>query len=77
MTDKKLALARGHMTATAAGLRHVLGPLNAAGVLIGAAVGVLSMAFGEAKAAEYVRKLADDLDADDALGDSENPDAMH
>jgi len=63
--EKKMLMARQRMTATAASLHHVLGGLNAAGLLIGAACGVLATEFGDAKAAEYLREVADAIEADD------------
>jgi hypothetical protein len=56
--DRDIQKARAHMTAVALGLATKLGPLDAAGVLIGAATGVLTATFGHEKAAEYFREIA-------------------
>lgn len=59
--EATLERARMHMTAVASGLRDGLGPIDTAGVLIGAAVGVLENAHGPVLAANYLRQVADEL----------------
>jgi hypothetical protein len=46
----------------AVGLAQKLGPLDAAGVLMGAAIGVLTTGLGPEKAVEYLRGLADGIE---------------
>lgn len=66
--DAKLAKARAHMTAVALGLAQALGPLDAAGVLMGAAQGVLVDNFGRETATRYLRELADETELAGDLG---------
>lgn len=68
--DRELRLkkARGHASVTAAGLATMLGPVDAAGVLIGAGFGVLADAFGAELAVTYLRELADEVEQDGDFG---------
>lgn len=65
--ETKLERARSHMSVTAKKLTAVLGPTDAAGVLMGAAVGVLSEAFGQDKAVEYLREIANEIEHDPGI----------
>jgi hypothetical protein len=56
--DPVVEEARDRMTKVAVGLAAKLGPLEAAGILAGAAAVVLSSALGPAAAADYLRQLA-------------------
>jgi hypothetical protein len=71
--DRDIAKARAHMTVVAVGLVGVLGPQDAAAVLLGAATGVLTTAFGPEMAAEYFRGIADAIES----GDDGAPPALH
>ena len=63
---EKLRQAHRHTSHLAAGLVKVFGPIDAAGVLIGAAAGILEVEGGSALAAKYLRELAADVERDDA-----------
>lgn len=63
--DERLEEARKHMSLIAFNLQKVMAPIDAAGVLMGAALGILTQRFGEAKAIEYLRELATELEEDD------------
>ena len=65
--------ARSRLTALAVGLAARLGPRAAAGLLIGAASGVLETAFGREHAVEMFRGMADAIE----LGDDGSTEAGH
>lgn len=56
--------ARKHMIVVAAGLRHLIGPVDGAGVLFGAGIELLASELGKAGAVAYLRDLASELEAD-------------
>lgn len=63
--EKKLAAARAHMTAVACGLRHVIGPVHAAGIFFAGGIELFGSAGGGRPAAiQYLRELADELEKD-------------
>ena len=64
ITGDQLARVRGRMSMLARDLAGRLGPMDAAGTLIGAAVGLLATTYGEAKAVDYLRGVADELERD-------------
>lgn len=70
MTDKRptdnraaerKAHAEAHVAAAAHGLCLVLGPLPAAGVLLGAGLALLERSQGRDRAVEYLRTLANEI----------------
>ena len=64
--DQRLEEARTHMSAVAIGLQAGLAPINAVGVLMGAAIGILESTYDSEKAAQYLREIADELETDRA-----------
>jgi hypothetical protein len=56
--------AQAHMTRLAIRLLGMFGPLDAAGLLAGAAVTLLRNALGDERAADYFATLADEIDSD-------------
>lgn len=60
----QLAGVRRRMSMRAHDLAGRLGPKDAAGTLIGAAVGLLETTYGQAKAADYLRGVAEELERD-------------
>lgn len=70
--DKSLATARQWMTRNALTLQQRLDPIDSAGILIGAAIGVLLSTVGKAKAVEYLLNIAADLDEQPAASDQQN-----
>ena len=60
--NKDLAPAHKRMSEVAYGLVRKFGAIDAAGVLIGAAVGVLEVDGSPAIAARYLREMADEID---------------
>ena len=64
--DRTLTEARARMMALAQGLVVVLGPVDAAGVLLGAGTAVLTEAYDKEMAVRYLREVADELEADDS-----------
>jgi hypothetical protein len=59
--DAALSQARRSMTRLAINLQQVLTPIEVAGVLAGAATGVLTSTYGREKAVEYFTELACEL----------------
>jgi hypothetical protein len=57
-----LRAAHQRMGVVAQGLAGKLGAMDAAGVLVGAAVGVLEAEGGPALAAKYLREMADEVE---------------
>jgi hypothetical protein len=55
------------MTDVAMALNGVLGPVDAVGVLLGAAVGILADTFGDEAAADWLRKTADEIENDEGV----------
>jgi hypothetical protein len=72
MSDERtMTEARTRMTRLSVGLAAKLGPQEAAGVLAGAAIGVLTTAFGPEHAATFFRELADAIElGDDPVGNA-------
>jgi hypothetical protein len=56
-----VARAQRRMSEMALSLQKLFSPIDVAGLLIGAAVGILSVNFGRDKAAEYVGELAREM----------------
>ena len=69
--EAKIDLARRHMIAVSAGLKHVLGPHAAADVLAGAALTLLVDARGKAEAIQYLHQLGDELENDETIIETE------
>jgi hypothetical protein len=76
--DAKLAEARARLSVLAMGLRAKFGAPDAAGLLLGAATGLLTNEFGDEAAAAWLAGLADGLrdGADDGAGDAK-PTRVH
>ena len=68
--DALMQRAQRRMSMQALALQQMFTPMDAAGLLIGAAVGVLETEYGRHKAAEYVEGLAREMrgkgDSDEA-----------
>lgn len=60
--DKQLDEARSRMTRLASDLTKIFTPIDAAGILAGAAIALVAGTYGRAKAVEYLTELARDLD---------------
>jgi hypothetical protein len=75
MTDdeKTMLKARAHCTVIAATLRHRVGPMNAAGLLLGGACGILTTEYGNEQAARHLRELANEIESDDSADDQAAP----
>lgn len=56
--------ARSRLTGIAVGMRALLGTVNAAGVLAGAAICILRADLGDERAAEYFRSVAGEIERD-------------
>jgi len=67
MASEQLEDARTRMTALANRLVMVLPPMDVAGVLAGAAIGVLRTHYGPEKAAEYMTELAVEMNTDQSI----------
>jgi hypothetical protein len=67
MTDdqKRIEDARARMTALAVDLQTLMDPIDVVGLLIGAANGILLDRGSPADLATYLRRFADELEADD------------
>jgi hypothetical protein len=66
--NAKIQKARRHMVAVAAGLRHVLGPVDAAGICFGAGLELIASAGGGTPVAiAYLRELVAELENDETL----------
>src|SRR5262245_60941122 len=61
--EQQLATAHRHASIVAHGMQKLLDPTDAAGVMIGAGAGVLEAAFGRERAIEYLKALADEMQA--------------
>lgn len=57
----RLDEARARMTALATNLTKIFAPVDVAGLLAGAAFGVIAGVYGRARAREYFAELADDI----------------
>ncbi len=64
--ERRMAQGRRHLTLVALSLTKVLSPIDAAGLLMGAAVGILTEHVGDGAAEDYLRQLADELARDNA-----------
>lgn len=62
----KLHQARVHMATVANNLALALGPVAAGELLLGASLGLIEHALGADKAAEYLRGVADEIEADES-----------
>jgi hypothetical protein len=67
--ERTMAKARQHTTVIAASLRHVIGPIPAAGLLLGGACGILLTEFGREHTVRHLRELADSVENDDGDDD--------
>jgi hypothetical protein len=67
VSEDQLARVRRRMSMLAHDLAGRLGPMDAAGTLIGAAVGLLETTYGQAKTVDYLRGVAEELERDDDL----------
>jgi hypothetical protein len=69
--DRNIMKARHHLTVIALGLTAKLGPRDAAAVLLGAATGILTTAFGPEMAANYFSGVADAIqNGEDEAGEA-------
>lgn len=59
--DDRLDQARERMTALAVSLTQAFSPMDVAGMLAGAAIGVVASTYGRAKAVEYFTEIACEL----------------
>lgn len=71
--ERTMAKARQHCTVIAASLRHVIGPINAAGLLLGGACGILLTEYGRDEAVRHLREMADSIENDDGADDQAPP----